>query len=229
MSRALFLQVRLDSTRLPGKALKEICGKTVIEHAMASLKRINLDNFVLVTAPGDDQKLRPLAEQYGFTVFTGDRHDVLKRYIDAGREYTPEIIMRATGDNPLVSWEMARNVLHEFELNGGGCGGSSRGVDYMAMKDLPVGCGVEVFKRTALETAYSKTTEPYDHEHVTPYIYNHPEQFILKYLNHDPPLNNRVTLDTQDDFERITKIFSALYKGSPVSFENLKDYLLKND
>ncbi len=222
MKKSLFLQVRLDSSRLPGKALKMISGRTVIEHAMNSLRNLNIDDYVLVTAAGDEDKLIPLADRFGFDVFAGDRQDVLKRYIDAGRKYNSDLIVRATGDNPLVSWEMAQKVISAIEKDGT--------ADYMAMKHLPVGCGVEVFRRKALEAAYALTSEPYDHEHVTPFLYNHPEQFKLEYLEHFPPYSHRVTLDTQDDYDYISSIFTALYDGSsPVSFESLKEFLRKND
>ncbi|MDA3956985.1 acylneuraminate cytidylyltransferase [Oceanispirochaeta sp.] len=221
MKKAVFLQVRLDSSRLPQKALKIIQGRTVIEHAMLSLRYLNLDDYVIVTAPGDDTVLQPLAEKCGFKVFTGDRSDVLNRYIEAGRFFKPDIIIRATGDNPLVAWEKASLVISEIE--------NENSIDYMAMKGLPLGCGVEVFKREALERAYSLTDNPYDHEHVTPYLYRNPDQFNIQYMNHAPPMNHRVTLDTIEDYNRISKIFSDLYHATTIDFESLKEYLLQND
>ncbi|QEN07502.1 hypothetical protein EXM22_05675 [Oceanispirochaeta crateris] len=221
MKKAVFLQVRLDSHRLPQKALKLIDDKTVVEHAMISLKNLDLDNYVIVTARGDEKDLKPLADRCGFEVFAGDRQDVLKRYIEAGRLYEPQLIIRATGDNPLVSWEMASKVIKDFEQDD--C------PDYMAMKGLPIGCGVEVFKRDALEKSYPLTESNYDHEHVTPYIYNNPDMFSLKYLNHNPPMNQRVTLDTLEDYKNISYIFSQLYEGKTIDFCRLKEYLLNHD
>ncbi|MDC7234125.1 MAG: hypothetical protein PQJ58_12900 [Spirochaetales bacterium] len=221
MKSAVFLQVRLDSSRLPRKALKVIEGKTVIEHAMLSLRNIPLDNYVIVTAEGDQTELTPLAEKCGFSVFAGDRQDVLKRYIDAGRVYEPDIIIRATGDNPLVAWEPAAELLAFLK--------NQEETDYTAMLGIPVGCGVEIFRRRALEKTFPLTEAPYDHEHVTPYIYNNPEVFSLYYHRHLPELTQRVTLDTVEDFIRISCIFRTLYRGSTIPFESLKDYLISND
>jgi spore coat polysaccharide biosynthesis protein SpsF len=221
MKTAVFLQVRLDSSRLPEKALKIIEDKTVIEHAMLSLRNIPLNDYVVVTAEGDQEILAPMAEKCGFTVFAGDRKDVLKRYIDAGRFYTPDIIIRATGDNPLVAWEPAAQLLKFLK--------ESATVDYTAMLGIPVGCGVELFRRESLEKAYPLTDESYDHEHVTPYIYNNPDSFSLYYHKHHPHMTQRVTLDTIEDYNGIQSIFNELYKGKTIPFIKLKDYLNSND
>lgn len=221
MKTAVFLQVRLDSSRLPEKALKKIKGLTVIEHAMLSLQHIPLNDYVVVTAEGDQEILAPLAEKCGFSIFAGDRKDVLKRYIDAGRHYSPDIIIRATGDNPLVAWEPAAQLLQFLR--------ESPTVDYTAMLGIPIGCGVELFRRESLEKAYPLTDESYDHEHVTPYIYNNPDSFSLFYHQHNPHMNHRVTLDTIEDYNGIQYIFEKLYKGKTIPFNELKDYLNSND
>jgi spore coat polysaccharide biosynthesis protein SpsF len=221
MKTALFLQVRLDSSRLPRKALKPIVDHVLAEHAMRALKKLDLDHHVLVTALGDESTLRPYAEACGFEIFAGDRDDVLDRFIRAGRLYEPDLIIRATGDNPLVAIEPAREVLKLISHD--------PGCDYAAMKGLPLGCGVEIFRREALEKAWAESTDPYDHEHVTPYIYRHPESFTLRYLQNEPPLeHHRVTMDTDEDYRGIRKIFDDLYTGEPVDFNTLKEYLLKS-
>ena len=221
MRTAVFLQVRLDSTRLPRKALKPIADHVLVEHAMLALRDLDLDNHVLVTADGDETVLGPYAEACGFEIFSGDRDNVLDRFIKAGRLYKPDLIIRATGDNPLVAIEPARQVLALIS--------SDPDCDYAAMKGLPLGCGIEIFRREALEKAYAESEDPYDHEHVTPYLYRNPELFRLRYLENNPPMEEkRVTMDTEDDYIRIQGIFGKLYKGRPVSFYDLKDYLLKS-
>lgn len=221
MKTAVFLQVRLDSNRLPEKALKVLKGLSLIEHAMLSLKNIPLDDYVIVTAEGDQEILAPIAKKCGFSIFAGDRQDVLKRYIDAAKLYTPDIIIRATGDNPLVAWEPAAQLL-EF-LKG------STTIDYTAMLGIPIGCGVEIFRRISLEKAYSLTDESYDHEHVTPYIYNNPDLFSLYYHKHNPHMSQRVTIDTIEDYNKIQNIFNELYRGKSIPFIKLKEYLNSND
>ncbi len=222
MKSAVFLQVRLDSRRFPGKALKILGDKTLTEHAMDSLSRIGADDFVLLTARGDEEALLPLCRRRGFKLFAGDREDVLNRFAAAAREFKPDIIIRATGDNALVSWENAQVVLDYLQAHSE--------CDYAAMKGLPLGCGVEVFRTAALFKAL-ESTDPYDHEHVTPWIYRHPEDFTLSYLEHKPFMteNYRVTLDTEEDYLYLKDIFKVLYKGQSISFNELKEYLLYHD
>ena len=223
MSSAVFLQVRMDSSRLPGKALKMLEGKTVIEHAMRALKMVPADHHVLVTARGDEGYFSEIAKKTGFGLYAGSRQDVLRRFINAGEIYKPDIIIRATGDNPLVAFEPASLLLKEMCLH--------PEWDYTAMKNLPYGSGVEVFRFKHLLKVADISDDPYDHEHVTPYIYNNPEKHVLKYL--DAPENmrddSRVTLDTLEDFHNLTRIFKSLYRNSPIQITELVKYLKSDD
>ena len=222
MTAAVFLQVRMDSTRLPGKALKPLSGQTVIEHAMSALKKVPADHHILVTATGDEPYFKELAEKKGFSLFAGSRQDVLDRFIQAGKAFNPEICIRATGDNPLVAYEPAALLLDEMRNN--------PDMDYLAMTGLPLGCGVEVFRYRHLETA-AASSDPYDHEHVTPYIYHHPEQFRLKYYEAPVEMasSGRVTLDTREDYESIRRIFDDLYRNSPIGIKELVRYLKSHE
>ncbi len=218
---AVFLQARMDSTRLPGKALITLQGKAIVEHAMASLKKIPADVHVLLTAQGDEPFFRDLSDKMDFQLFAGSRDDVLDRFIQAGRFFKVDNVIRATGDNPLVAWEPASFLLEQL-IN-------HPEWDYTAMRGLPLGSGVEVFRFSALEKAYSRTEDSYDHEHVTPYIYNNPDQFVLEY--YDAPssftYDGCVTIDTEDDFNSISEIFDCLYENKPIGIEELVAHLKK--
>ncbi len=111
----VLLQVRLDSSRLPNKALLELGGRSVIEHAMLSLRRIPAAVHAIVTDEESRELLEPRAVKCGFGVAVGPRDDVLERYVLAARAYGVTRVVRATGDNPLVSWELARMALRERE------------------------------------------------------------------------------------------------------------------
>jgi spore coat polysaccharide biosynthesis protein SpsF len=104
---AVFLQVRLDSSRLPRKALLELAGVTVLEHAMQALDLVRADIRVLLTTKDSAAELKPIAESAGWNMFIGSKDDVLDRFVMAAREFNADRIIRATGDNPLVSAEMA--------------------------------------------------------------------------------------------------------------------------
>jgi spore coat polysaccharide biosynthesis protein SpsF len=214
----VFLQARIDSSRLPGKALLLIRGKALLFHAMESLKKVPADIHVLLTEEGSLAALSPLAGQAGFEIFSGSKADVLKRFCDALAVFPVDTLIRATGDNPLVSWEMASRLLKEHR---------KLKADYSGYFGLPTGCGVEVVRAESLLKAQRESSDPYDREHVTPYIYKNPRIFSL----HRPlaPARRRasfsVSVDTQEDFDRVAAVFSAIYRDGPVALKELMAWI----
>lgn len=206
----VFLQVRLDSSRLPNKALLELGGRSVIEHAMLSLKRVPASVHAIVTDSTSRDLLELRAARCGFQTFVGPEENVLERYVLAARQFGVTTVVRATGDNPLVSWELARQALGELRR---------RDADYCGYDGPPLGTGVEIVRTAALERAVRETRSRYDREHVTPYIYRHPELFAAFRIPAPAAFclpQGRVTLDTPEDYRRLCAIFDELYAGAPV-------------
>jgi spore coat polysaccharide biosynthesis protein SpsF len=215
----VLLQVRLDSSRLPNKALLELGGRSVIEHAMLSLRRVPASVRAIVTDEESSELLEPRATKCGFDTFVGPRDDVLERYVLAARAYGLTQVVRATGDNPLVSWELARLALRERAL---------RNADYCGFDGPPLGTGVEVVEAAALERAVRETRSPYDREHVTSYVYRHPHEFSVMRLPAPAAYclpHARVTLDTADDYRFLCTVFDALYNGTPIPARRLVRWL----
>lgn len=203
----LFLQVRLNSSRMPGKALMKLSGKSLIQHAMERLMVVPADVRVLLTTKESSFLLSEFADEMGWEVFTGDSENVLLRFIEAARFYKVDTIIRATGDNPLSSSEIAIETLTLFKTTGS---------DLSYLNPVPYGSGVEVVKTEALQRALSLTEVPYDLEHVTPYIHNNTDKFVIttaKYHNADVARSDiRVTVDTRTDFEKMNYFFRILKK-----------------
>ncbi len=215
---AVFLQVRLDSKRLPGKALLKIGKYSIIEHSMRALLRINADKNFLLTTSDSLGELKPLAEKWGFEIFSGPKNDVLKRFVLAAQKYNIQTVIRATGDNPLVSGEIGRKVLAEH---------LSSSADYSNWTDAPLGSGVEIVETSALLKADLNTDKVYDREHVTPWIYNNPDRFILN-IKKVPPeylMEYKISVDTEEDLERIKDIFNKLYNGQPIELDKVIEFL----
>ncbi|MFW5849282.1 MAG: cytidylyltransferase domain-containing protein [Spirochaetota bacterium] len=207
----VFLQVRIGSTRLPGKALLDLCGRPVVEHAMSSLRRLPASHHVLLTDSGSAESLRPAAARCGFELFVGPGENVLERFVLASRGYGVDEIVRATGDNPFVSWELARLAVVLLRREG---------ADYAAFDGPPLGTGVEVVRAAALETALRETDDPYDREHVTPYLYRNPDRFACRRVLSPPAYRcpgARVTLDTEVDYRTIVRICESVFDGDPPS------------
>ena len=206
----VFLQARLGSSRLANKALLELGGHAVVELAMLSLRRIPASRHVLVTDERSAALLAMRAERCGFDLFVGPEDNVLKRFVLAARAHGVAEIVRATGDNPLVSWELARmTVMLRRRTH----------ADYAALDGPPLGTGVEVVRSEALETALAESTDPYDLEHVSPCLYRNPQRFHAVRVEAPPAYrlpDARVTLDTTEDYAYLTRLFAEVYDGSPV-------------
>lgn len=218
----VFLQVRVDSTRLPGKALLPLEDYTVIEQAMRSLKVVNADLFALLTDSSSVFQLVPLAEKWGFEVFVGDKENVLKRFADAIQYFSVSTVIRATGDNPLVSGKLANQILDYHHL---------KNADYSGFTGIPLGTGVEILKSEAILKANSLTDSSYEKEHVSPFLYFRDKEFVIKRVPVSAEYycpDERVTLDTARDYYEIKQIYRQLYRGQPIDIQNLVSWFRLN-
>ncbi len=224
MKAAAIIQARLNSTRLPSKALLELCGIPMIIHVIERAKAIaGAGSVVLATGRGtENSPLIKIAADCGIGIFLGSESDVLERYYNAASEIECDYVIRITGDNPLTDHVSAALALaYAYKTD----------ADHCTTTGIPLGTGVEVIKKSALTKAYKEGKEPHHREHVTPYIKEHSELFkIIKYQS---PLNNpfpelRLTVDTSEDFDLMTKIYNALYNGRPVTLEEVINLISKN-
>jgi spore coat polysaccharide biosynthesis protein SpsF len=218
----IFLQARLRSQRLPEKALIKIQGLTIIEHAMHALKGVEADVFALLTDEESAAVFKAYTEKWGFKLFSGPSEDVLKRYCLAADYFGVTRVVRATGDNPLVSAELTALNLSMHQ---------NKRADLSRFTGAPLGTGVEIVETGALARSCRESHDPYEHEHITTYILRHkhlfnvqefpcPQSFLLS--------EARVTLDTEDDFKIIEQIYNALYAGKPIETKELVVWLKKN-
>lgn len=206
------LQSRMTSTRLPGKSLIDIAGKPLTDWIIERVKRSRaLGGVVLAvpTEPADDELANHFAGRCG--VYRGSLHDVLDRYWNAAREAGADVVVRITGDNPLIDPGIIDITVEEF---------LRRGVEYAGTSGTPHGIGVEVFLFSALDRAYREATEPYHREHVTPYLYEKPGRFRTDTIDMRPHLHGlpdsvRLTVDTADDLEVAREIYRRLLPGAP--------------
>ena len=208
-SRAVIIQCRLSSTRLPSKALKKLGQKTVVECAMRSMKKVPADRYFIATDFDSYETLKPLCESNGFEIFAGDLNDVLKRFCDLIKTLDVKTIIRATADNPFLFYEAAEESCIEFEQknkNGDAC-------DYLTWSGLPHGSGVEIFSAESLLKAAEQTSDPYDHEHVGPALYRHTDKFNCQFIPAPKKYNFpdlRSTIDTYSDYLRALQVVQFL-------------------
>lgn len=218
----IVLQARIDSSRLPKKALLPLDGEPMIFRVMQALNHLPADIRILACSEDSASSFKPLAKNAGFCLFAGPKDDVLERFCQVIRKFSLTRVVRATGDNPFVFVDTAISINAEA---------ASLEADYAAYSALPYGAGVESICAEALLRAAEQTAAPFDREHVCPCLYNNPDKFRV----HRPlaPLNwqrpdMRLTVDTQEDYERAAKLYGAL-KNENVCFNGntiIKKYLL---
>jgi spore coat polysaccharide biosynthesis protein SpsF len=207
------LQARMSSTRLPGKTMKPILGRPMIDLQIERLMRsARLDRLVVATSDeASDDGLAAYLEAAGVGVHRGPLHDVLARFAGAVEVFGPcEHVARLTADCPLTDWRVLDACI-DLHTEGG--------FDYSAndlQRTYPHGLDVEVMKMETLLTAAREATAPADREHVTPFIYQRPERFRLGSLTQARDLSGeRWTVDTPADFEFAQRVYERLYPDNP--------------
>jgi spore coat polysaccharide biosynthesis protein SpsF len=201
---AIVLQARIDSSRLPEKALLPLGEEKIISCVMEALNSVPAQLRILACPDDSAAAFAPLADKAGFTLLTGPKDDVLGRYCLALRTFNIQRVIRATGDNPFVFADAAAAINAEaLALN----------ADYAGYGGLPYGAGVESVSAAALLRAETEASASYEREHVCPYLYAHPELFSL----HRPlaPLrwqgsDIRLTIDTREDYERAQALYTEM-------------------
>ncbi|MGL4369057.1 MAG: cytidylyltransferase domain-containing protein [Spirochaetota bacterium] len=216
------IQARMQSKRLPGKSMKEIAGKPLLAHVIERSKAMaGVDAVVVATCPGNEPIVE-LARSLGVQSFVGSESNVLERYYLAAQQAGGDYIVRITGDNPFTDVEYGSMAI-EIAVE--------TGADLSSVAGLPLGAGVEVIKREALDTAYKESSTAYQFEHVTPYIKEHDELFTVQ--RHPVRMKNivkdfRLTVDTPEDYDLACRIYNELYKGEPFSIREVIAFLAEH-
>lgn len=209
MTTVMIVQARMGSTRLPGKVLHPLAGRTVLAHVLERCAAIpGVDVVCCATVAGlDGDPVEQEAKRCGAVVFRGSETDVLDRYYQAARSLHADIVMRVTSDCPLIDPALSGQVLRRL----------ADGADY-ACNNLPpswpVGLDCEAFPFSWLERAAQEAQRPSEREHVTPYLRNHPR---VRVANVAGPgglcVEHRWTLDTATDLAFLEALFARLPGG----------------
>jgi len=200
----------MTSTRLPGKVLYEVMGKPLLEYQIERLGRAKLaDKIVIATTTNEsDLPIVELCKRLGVAYYRGSEEDVLSRYYEAAAEFGADVIIRATSDCPLIDPGVIDEVIGMYIKN-------REKYDYVSNtleRTYPRGLDTEVFSMTALKKAHKEASEQPEREHVTLYMYRHPERFRLASSSATKDYSkHRWTVDTPEDFGLIKLILQELY------------------
>ena len=210
------IEARMASSRLPGKTMKEVLGRPMLERLIERLKRAKTvdDIIVATTVNPEDEVIARLAKNIGIKYFRGSSEDVLDRVLKAAQAHQADVIVEMTGDCPLLDPEIVDLLVSKF-LAGKGK------YDYVAnviKRTFPRGLDTQVFLVSVLEEVSRITQDPDDRENVSLYIYEHPEKYRLLNVEAPPEIGRpdlRLTVDTEDDLKLIREIYAALYPKNP--------------
>ena len=198
------VQARMGSTRLPGKVMKPINGRPMIEILLTRLaSATEIDEVVVATS--DDARNLSLVDHVsalGFRAFRGSENDVLDRFLQAARGAKADIVVRITGDCPLVDPALVDDAVRQFK---------AANVDYLsnvAPATFPDGLDLEVFRMAALERAALETDKRHDREHVTPYLRESGRFSVASIRNAEDLSGLRWTVDEPEDFDVVSNVFA---------------------
>jgi len=199
------IQARMGSTRLPGKVMCDIDGVPLIGRLIERLRLArHLDQLVLATSTNAaNDPLVDYVAGLGISTWRGSETDVLERFIEAARAHSAEVVVRITGDCPLVDPALVDQVVEAFK---------AQPCDYASNIEpatFPDGLDVEVFSLAALERASRETHKPFDHEHVTPYLRTAPGYTRVSVTNDIDLSSQRWTVDEPADLEIVRAVFAA--------------------
>jgi glutamate-1-semialdehyde 2,1-aminomutase len=193
------VQARLGSVRFPNKVLSPVLGRPVLEHLLERLQRSSYVDVVVLAVPESavNDPLAILADRIGVPLYRGDESDVLKRFVDAAQSQHAQVVVRITGDCPLVDPQIVDAVIGAFAVDPTCVVSTSQ--------DFPDGLDVEVCSFDDLERANCSAVETYDREHVMPWVKRNVCNKELKPSDLFPDI--RITLDEPEDLMVIRQIF----------------------
>jgi len=215
MKVVCIIQARTSSTRLPAKVLKSLpfgSGTTVLHQVINRVKKTSLVDEVVVatTEEKEDKAIVDIARECNVGYYRGDKEDVLRRYYETAVSFKADVIVRITSDCPCIDQDIIARAI-ELHLQ--------EQADYTHNPGYPLGFSVEVASFEALERAHKEAKEPYEREHVFPYIHTTAkDKFRITELKAPPEFRRndiRVTLDTEEDYALLCAVYDFLYPSNP--------------
>jgi spore coat polysaccharide biosynthesis protein SpsF len=209
MTVGAIIQARMGSSRLPGKALLDIAGRSMLARVVDRARRARTFDRIIVatTTKAQDDPVAEHGRALSVDVYRGDEDDVLDRYYQAATQHRLDVIVRITSDCPLLDPDLADEVVRPL-LD------PATRVDYSAntlRRTYPRGLDVQAVPFAALERAWREATSVHERAHVFPYIYEHPDRFSLSGLADAVDRSDmRWTVDTDADLTFVREIYNAL-------------------
>ena len=225
------VQARSGSTRMPNKVyLPFYNGKSILDLLIDKLKQVDGTKVIIATSTNSNcDPIEKVAQSHNVTCFRGSENDVLQRFIDAAEANKAVKIIRVCSDNPFLDLSSVKKLVNEAQ--------KTDGIDYMSFNvdgtpsiKTHYGFWTEFVTLEALKRIKVLTNEALYHEHVTNYIYAHPESFYIKWIDGPKIItchkDIRLTIDTEEDFRNAQAIYADLCYDNPYpTIEDVVNYL----
>ena len=218
------IQARLNSSRLNKKILLKIENKNLLEHLFSRLSySTHIDKKIIATTINKiDDEIENFAKLQNITFFRGNPLDVLDRYYRCAKFFNLETIVRISGDAPLIDPSIVDKTIEYYKKNN---------FDYVSNffnRSYPIGTEIEIFSFKTLEKCWMNAKKSSEKEHVTPFIYNHPELFKIGHIEYKKNISHlHWTVDQIEDFKFIELIFKKI-KKRPILMDDILE-LLENE
>jgi spore coat polysaccharide biosynthesis protein SpsF len=201
------IQARTGSTRYPGKVLRLLAGKSLIEHIIIRLQQVTEIDQIVLAIPDmvTENSLADIAKKLQISSIRGSEEDVLARFIQAGDSLGAKNLLRICGDSPFTDLSLVRSLIDRH---------LDAEADYTFSPDvIPLGTGAEVARLSALKKIAEISTQAAHREHVTTYFHEYPHSFRIAYVSAPSYLKGktyRLTINTEEDFRLIEEIYRAI-------------------
>jgi spore coat polysaccharide biosynthesis protein SpsF len=229
MTILVIIQARMGSTRLPGKVMKELNQKPILQHIVDFLKYSKMiDKVVIATTDlEEDDIIDSFAKKLEIDCFRGSAENVLERFYRCAKKYDADLIIRLTADNPLINPKIIDDLINLCKHNE--CDYASNCLH----PSYPYGYSTcEIFTFSILIKLYETQKDPQSFEHVTYFITKNPNLFNVQEIKAPKNLSRpswKLSIDTIEDYAKMQKIFSNLYKeNSFIDYPILVEFLDQN-
>ena len=205
MSVNAIIQARCGSTRFPNKVFALIDGKPLLWHVVNRLKYASkIDDIIVATTVSDkDDKIEEWCKENNVHCFRGSEDNVLNRYYSASEAFPSDYVVRITADDPFKEPKVIDAVITKL---------IEEGYDHVTNNlppSFPEGLDCEAFKKSALDRSEKEAETAFEREHVTQYIYHHPEIFKIGNVSNPENLSYlRWTVDKDVDFEMVKAVYA---------------------
>ncbi|WP_194778210.1 cytidylyltransferase domain-containing protein [Pararhodonellum marinum] len=227
----IVIQARMSSSRLPGKVLKPFeDGTTILGRLCQQLESMDMPLIVATTIKEEDDQIEQFASDHGLCCYRGEEWNVLHRFLCAGEQLDTSHFIRICADNPFFLVDSLHVLIHQLFQN--------PGLDYLSFcdqKGIPAikkhwGLFGEIVSKKSLRLAHSKTEDPFYLEHVTNFIYGHPQEFSVKLIQAPEQIlardDLRFTVDNPSDFDNAQALLKLV--GNSFSLDRLISEVDKN-